>query len=60
MEKLLKPLDAALLLGLSQSSLAVMRCNGGGPAFLKLGDKDKSPVRYRESDIEAWIKRGGK
>ena len=25
------------------------------PPFLKLGDKPNSPVRWRASDVEAWI-----
>lgn len=27
------------------------------PAFLKLGDKPNSPVRWRKCDVEAWIQK---
>ena len=37
--------------GLSLKSLAVMRCNGNGPAFFKLGKS----VFYSRDDLDAWI-----
>lgn len=42
---------AAQRLGLSESTLEKMRVHGRGPLFLKLG----RAVRYRESDLQAWI-----
>jgi predicted DNA-binding transcriptional regulator AlpA len=50
-EGLLKPRDAALLLGLSESTLAKMRLTGAGPGFLKLGRS----VRYAREAIESWV-----
>jgi predicted DNA-binding transcriptional regulator AlpA len=36
---------------MSEPSLARMRCEGTGPAYLKLGRS----VKYRWSDVEAWL-----
>lgn len=41
-------------LGLSTGALAQMRYRGNGPRFIKLGGRQ---VRYRESDIQAWLDR---
>jgi hypothetical protein len=49
-EETLSPHNAAKLLGLAASSLAKMRCWGGGPPFLKLG----RAIRYVRSDLIAW------
>ena len=46
----LTPTDAASRIGLAPSTLAKMRCWGGGPAFLKLG----RAVRYLRSDCITW------
>lgn len=43
--------EAAIRTGLSPVTLRKMRLNGTGPRFLKLG----RAVRYRETDIEAWL-----
>lgn len=42
---------ASVYTGLSLKSLAVMRCTGNGPAFVKLG----KAVFYRRDDLDAWI-----
>jgi predicted DNA-binding transcriptional regulator AlpA len=42
---------AALLVGLSQSTLAKLRLNGNGPVYCKLGRR----VIYRREDLEAWL-----
>lgn len=44
-------LAAAELCGLSVSTLNKLRLAGGGPRYAKLG----RAVRYRVSDIDAWI-----
>ena len=49
-EEAISPTDAARLLGLAPSSLAKLRCWGGGPPFLKLG----RAIRYLRSDCVAW------
>lgn len=46
----LSPGDAAKILGLATSTLAKMRCWGGGPPFLKLG----RAIRYLRADCIAW------
>jgi hypothetical protein len=49
-----EPIDAAAaagLMGLAPSTLAKMRCFGGGPPFLKLGRK----VVYRRADLADWL-----
>lgn len=38
-------------LNLSQVTLARMRCQGTGPAYVKLGRS----VKYRWSDVERWL-----
>ena len=42
---------AAALMGLAPSTLAKMRCLGGGPPFIKLGRK----VVYRRDDLADWL-----
>jgi predicted DNA-binding transcriptional regulator AlpA len=42
---------AAALLGLAEQTLRKLRSTGGGPPFVKLG----RAVRYRPSDLEAWL-----
>jgi predicted DNA-binding transcriptional regulator AlpA len=56
-DKLLKTSEAALLLGTSEKTLAVWRCRGYGPHFIKIGKPDarRSAIRYRQSDISAYI-----
>ena len=51
MVRLLTQRDAASLLRLSERTLERLRLQGGGPAFVKAG----RAVRYRETDLEAWI-----
>lgn len=47
--------NAALYLGLSEKTLATMRCNGTGPQFIKRGR-----VFYFLDDLDAWIAEAGK
>lgn len=47
---------AAAYLGLSPSTLAKLRCAGGGPAFTKLG----RVVVYERYDLDAWVDAQGK
>jgi predicted DNA-binding transcriptional regulator AlpA len=51
MEELLDQKSAAQLLKLSVRTLERHRVMGTGPAFCRLG----RAIRYRESDIRAWI-----
>jgi predicted DNA-binding transcriptional regulator AlpA len=48
---LMDPRTTAAFLGLSVLSLADWRCKGTGPTYIKLG----SAVRYRRSDLDAWL-----
>lgn len=50
-EPLYAPPVVADHLGLSVQALALMRHEGNGPAYVKLGRR----VRYRMSDVEAWL-----
>jgi predicted DNA-binding transcriptional regulator AlpA len=51
MVRLLTQRQAAILLCLSERTLERMRLQGTGPSFVKANRS----VRYRESDIEAWV-----
>jgi len=51
MVRLLTQREAASALRLSERTLERLRLQGNGPMFVKAG----RAVRYRESDIEAWI-----
>ena len=47
--------EAASYLTYEPSSLRSMRCNGTGPAFIKLGRK----VVYQRSDLDAFLEHKG-
>ena len=47
----LTAVDASAYTGVSTKSLAVMRCNGTGPAFTKLGKR----IFYAKADLDGWI-----
>ena len=59
MSALLTRREAAARLGLSVSWLAKAAMSGGGPRFIKLGKSRQAHVRYRVSDIDAWIEMVG-
>jgi predicted DNA-binding transcriptional regulator AlpA len=42
--------NAASYLGLSEKTLAMMRCQGTGPRFIKRGR-----VFYYQEDLDAWM-----
>lgn len=46
--------QAATYVGLSASTLNMMRCQGKGPRYLKLASR----VYYRKSDLDAYIAAG--
>jgi hypothetical protein len=46
----MNPKNAALYLGLSEKTLAMMRCAGTGPKFTKRGR-----VFYFEDDLDEWV-----
>ena len=47
--------NASEYLGLSQKTLAMMRCQGTGPKFIKRGR-----IFYFKEDLDAWINQEGK
>lgn len=47
--------DAAKHLGVSPSYLANARCRNEGPIYVKLGDGVNGRIRYRRSDLDAWM-----
>lgn len=53
--ELLSTDQAAAFLGLKPNTLEIWRVRGQGPRFLKLGTKVRSRVRYRRSELEAWL-----
>ena len=52
--RLLSSTEAASWLQLHPGHLANLRYRHAGPPFVKLG----SAVRYRASDLEAWVEAG--
>lgn len=50
--RLLKPDEAAALLGIGVRTLELWRQTGDGPTFVKLGPK---LIRYREADLAAFV-----
>ena len=50
------PRELAVELGVSTRTLANWRWSGVGPRYTKLGDGRTSPVRYRRTDVDAWLK----
>lgn len=47
--------NAALYLGLSKKTLAMMRCHGTGPKFIKRGR-----VFYYKDDLDDWLNQNGR
>ena len=47
--------NAAEYLGLSQKTLAMMRCQGTGPKYIKRGR-----IFYFNEDLDTWINQAGK
>lgn len=45
--------NAATYTGFAEKTLAMMRCNGTGPKFVKLGR-----IFYFREDLDAWLQRG--
>lgn len=47
------PKNASAYCGLSVKTLAMKRCQGNGPKFVKLGR-----IFYFREDLDAWLQRG--
>jgi hypothetical protein len=54
-QELLTPEEVSGILKITVGTLENWRQKNYGPAFLKLGGKPRSPVRYRRQDVENWI-----
>jgi predicted DNA-binding transcriptional regulator AlpA len=52
---LLHERDAAEILGVSVSWLQKQRWAGTGPAYIRVGGRANGAIRYRLSDLHAWI-----
>ena len=44
--------EASRIVGLSASTLATLRCRGGGPPYVVLNNRT---VRYRRRDLFEWV-----
>ncbi|NKJ02776.1 helix-turn-helix domain-containing protein [Novosphingobium sp. SG707] len=53
--EILDTAGAAEYLSLSTPTLERMRLTGAGPVFAKLTPGNRGPVRYRRSDLDAWV-----
>lgn len=47
--------NASLYTGLSEKTLAMMRCKGNGPKFIKRGH-----IFYFMEDLDLWLNEGGR
>lgn len=55
MEKFLTTEDVAEVLHVAPGTVENWRYKQEGPAFVKLGTKRSSPVRYRESAVREYL-----
>ncbi len=53
--EILDTAGAAEYLGLSTPTLERFRLTGAGPVFAKLSPRPRGAVRYRRSDLDAWL-----
>jgi len=54
-DELLNRAQVAAMLGIAEHTLACWRSEGRGPAVVKFGAGRSAAVRYRRSDVAAWI-----
>lgn len=54
LEHMLTPEEVADKLGIKTKTLAMWRCYGGGPRFVKFGRSQQARVKYYAADVEAW------
>lgn len=52
---LMTPEQLAEMLHVTLSTLESWRAKGSGPPFVRLGTSSRSPIRYRRSEVLAWI-----
>lgn len=54
-DELLTNHEVAEVLKVSVNTVDWWRCQGKGPRYIKLGKGLRSPVRYRRTDLEAYL-----
>lgn len=54
-DDLLTSAETAALLGIKRGTLELWRQKGQGPKFAKLGTASQAHIRYRRSDVAAFI-----
>jgi hypothetical protein len=47
--------EAAKVCGLTKGSMRQMRYTGDGPAFIRMGEGPKAPIRYEREELMMWI-----
>ena len=52
---LMTPEQLSEMLHVTLSTLESWRAKGSGPPFVRLGKSTRSPIRYRRSEVLAWI-----
>ena len=57
-QDLLTPTQVADLLQVKIDTLEAWRGKRIGPAWIKLGEGKRSPVRYRRTDVDSYLKAG--
>ncbi|MEV7387209.1 helix-turn-helix domain-containing protein [Streptomyces sp. NPDC091215] len=57
-DELLTPAETAPIVKLSVSTLKGMRWKGTGPRYIKLSPGRGGRIRYRRSDVDAWLEGG--
>lgn len=55
-DTLLTPPQVAEILQVTTSTLETWRSKRSGPAWIKLGEGKRSAIRYRQSEIEKYLK----
>lgn len=55
-DQLLTPKEVADMLKVTTDTLESWRAKRLGPAFIKLGEGKRSPVRYRRSALDEYLK----
>ena len=54
-EEMLDEAAAARILAVQPSTLAAWRSRGGGPRYIKVGNKPRSPVRYQRGALHDFL-----
>lgn len=57
---MVKPEQAAAMIGVTAGTLKTWRWLGKGPNYMKIGTDRQSRVRYDVEDVLAWIERAGR